>query len=133
MAYLPAIDDSPTKMEVVLELLLQSKEKATNLGLEDTDIVMDLAIYAKAVEVLLNPSYKDLKQFFVLRLGGFHTCMSFLSVIGKRFADAGMRDLILESGLLGITMSLCMKCYKTSLHVISSIYFSSSKNAIAFC
>lgn len=62
MAYLPAIDASPTKMEVVLELLLQSKEKAANLGSEDTDVVMDLAIYAKAVEVLLNPSYKDLKK-----------------------------------------------------------------------
>ena len=101
VAYLPAIDGSPTKMDVVLEILLQSKEKATKLGLSETDIVMVQAIYAKAVDVLLNPGYKDLKELFVLRLSAFHTSMTFLAVIGKRFADAGLRDWILESGLLG--------------------------------
>ena len=32
-------------------------------------------------------------------MGGFHTCCSFLSVIGKPFGDAGLKDLIIESGL----------------------------------
>ena len=34
-------------------------------------------------------------------MGGFHaTCVS-LSVIGKRFANGGLKDLIVESGFLG--------------------------------
>ena len=32
-------------------------------------------------------------------MGGFHACCSFLAVIGKCFGDAGLKDLIIESGL----------------------------------
>lgn len=96
-------------MEVVLEMLLQSKEKATHLRLKETDIVMDQAIYANAVEVVLNPAYEDLKNFCVLRMGAFHTSMSFLAVIGKRFADGGLRDWIVESGVL--ESKSCNLCY----------------------
>ena len=45
-------------------MLLQSKEKATHLGLTETDIVVDQAIYAKAIEVVLNPDYEDLRKFW---------------------------------------------------------------------
>lgn len=53
ITYLPAINESPTKMDTVLELLYQSKEKAEKLGLVETDVVLDQAIYAKACEVNL--------------------------------------------------------------------------------
>lgn len=96
VTYLPAIDQSPTKLDTVLELLLQSKAKAEYLGLKETDIVVDQAIYAKAVEILQNPAYLDLKKFIVLRMGGFHIECTFISVIGKRFADAGLRELLIE-------------------------------------
>lgn len=33
----------------------------------------------------------------VPRLGEFHTVMKFLRVIGKKFGDSGMRDIIIES------------------------------------
>ena len=49
ITYLPAIDQSPTKMETVLEVLCQSKSKAETLGLTETDVVMDQAIYAKVI------------------------------------------------------------------------------------
>ena len=102
ITYLPAIDQSPTKMETVLEILTQSKYKAEKIGLKETDVVLDQAIYAKAVEILLNPIHADLKKFIVLRMGAFHTSCIFLAVIGKRFADAGLRDLIVEANLLGL-------------------------------
>jgi hypothetical protein len=60
-----------------------------------------MAIYAKAVEIMMNPRYIDLKQFIVLRLGGLHTMCIFIAVIRKRFADAGLRDIIIEANLLG--------------------------------
>lgn len=71
--YLPSINKSSTSHDTVLELLSQSNIKAEKLGLVQTDVVFDMAIYAKAVEVMMNPRYIDLKLFIVLRLGGFHT------------------------------------------------------------
>eukprot|EP00117_Sycon_ciliatum_P030087 scpid76054/ scgid23802/ len=34
-------------------------------------------------------------------MGSFHTICSFLGVIGKRFADSGLSDLLLDAGVIG--------------------------------
>lgn len=107
VAYLPAINSSPTEMDTVLEVLQQSKAKAENLGLKEADVVLDQAIYAKAVEILQNPNHLDLKKFIVLRMGAFHTICIFFAVIGKRFGDAGLRDWIIEADIIG--KLFCMK------------------------
>ena len=99
--YLPAINQSPTKFDTVQEMLKQVKEKASALGLTETDLVLDHAIYAKALEVLHNPSNLTLKNFINLRMGGFHACNVFLAVIGKRFGSAGLKDLMIEARLAG--------------------------------
>ena len=65
IGYLPAINQSPTSHDTVLELLSQSKLKAEKLGLTETDVVLDMAIYSKAVEILMNPRYIVLKRFIV--------------------------------------------------------------------
>lgn len=72
---------------------------ATQLGLTDTVVVLDQAIYAKALEVM----WKHTEEFasVVLRMGSFHIACVFLTVIGKRFGDGGLRDLLLESTLVG--------------------------------
>lgn len=49
----------------------------------------------------MNPVYKELKDFIVLRMGAFHAQCIFIAVIGKRFADAGLRDWIIEGDLIG--------------------------------
>ena len=49
--YLPSINQSPTKMETVQEVLLQVKAKAEALDLTKVDLVLDHAIYCKPVEV----------------------------------------------------------------------------------
>ena len=36
----------------------------------------------------------------VLRMGDFHTVLNLLSTIGKRFQDAGLRELCVESGVI---------------------------------
>ena len=36
----------------------------------------------------------------VIRMGEFHTGMNFLACIGKRFRDAGLQDIVIESGLV---------------------------------
>ena len=78
-------------MDTVQEVLYQCKEEAEGLNLPETDLVLDHVIYSKAVEVIMNERRSDLRSFLNLLLGGFHTTCIFLGVIGKRFADAGLR------------------------------------------
>ena len=56
------------------------------------------ALYAKACEV----AWKNQELFspIVLRMGTFHTICTFLAVIGKRYGEAGLRDLAVESGVI---------------------------------
>ena len=59
ISYHPAINKSPTKMDTVLEVLQQVKVKS-GLALKYADLVMDHAIYSKALELLTNPIHKGL-------------------------------------------------------------------------
>ena len=90
-------------MDVVLELLTQSKLKSEKLGLKETDVLLDQAIYEKAVEIMMNPSHAD---FIILRMGAFHPSLKFLAVIGKRFSDASLRDWLIEANLLGTFINI---------------------------
>ena len=45
-------------------------------------------------------SHTETFQPVILRLGTFHTICTFLAVIGKRFGDAGLRDIAIESGVI---------------------------------
>lgn len=123
--YLPTIDQSPTKVETVHEILLQVKAKSENLGLRYADLVLDHAIYCKALEVLSNPEKADLKSFINLRMGPFHACCIFLAVIGKRFGSAGLKDMIVEASLTGpgsVDAILRGKHYNRGLRVMKVIY-----------
>ena len=88
-------------METVKELLAQSKEKAQQLNLTETDLVLDHAIYSKAVEVVIGERHPDLRDFINLRTGGFHATCVFLGATGKQFSDAGLKDVMVETGILG--------------------------------
>ena len=33
-------------------------------------------------------------------MGAFHTAMTFLAVLEKRFGDAGLSDLVIEAGIV---------------------------------
>ena len=47
--------------DVVLEVLKQCKKKAEALNLNKTDLFLDHAIYTKAVEIVMNEKFTDLK------------------------------------------------------------------------
>jgi len=59
---------------------------------------MDQALYAKACEDAWK--HKDLYAEVLLRLETFHAIFNLLSIIGKRFQDAGLRDICNESGII---------------------------------
>ena len=62
-----------------------------------TPITFDLAIYSKAKEI----QWRFPNEFsnLVVRMGGFHIVLNFLSLIGKKFADSGLDNLLIESGV----------------------------------
>ena len=133
IGYLPAINQSPTSQDTVLELLTQSKLKAEKIDLEEIDVVLDMAIYAKAFKILMNPRYIDLKNFIVLRLEAFHTMCIFIAVIGKRFGDAGLRNLVIESNLLGessVEQMLKGKHYNNAMRVLKYFYGAMKRHMI---
>lgn len=99
VGYCQLIDASPTELSTVYTLLKKSVTMANRLGLDDTMVVLDQAIYAKALEVI----WKQRQEFnsVVLMMGDFHVACVFLAVIGKRFGDAGIRDLLIEARIIG--------------------------------
>ena len=93
----------------MLEILIQCQLKSIKLELTCTDLVpvLDQAIYAKALQIILDPRYKYLADYVNVR--GFHIILNFYSVFKKRFSDAGLRDLIIEADLVGKIPPNCSK------------------------
>ncbi|KAJ8043723.1 hypothetical protein HOLleu_10936 [Holothuria leucospilota] len=67
-------------------------EICTKLEQEEIVVVLDQAIYSKALQIVWKESQRFNKV--ILRLGAFHTTCVMLGVIGKRFDDAGLRDVL---------------------------------------
>lgn len=87
--------------------MAESQFEILPLGLHCTDLILDYAIYYKALEILLNPKNEDLNKFINLQMGGFHVSCIFIAVIGKRFG-AGLKDLLIKSGITGTSSVDCI-------------------------
>ena len=54
----------------------------------------------------------------------FHTICNFMSILGKRFIDAGLRDICVESGILGAGSTYGVfdgKAYNRAMNLIHFI------------
>ena len=58
-------------------------------------VVFDLAIYIKGLEVMWHEEEKMYRV--ILRMGASHMRCTLLAVIGKRFGDGGLSDILIES------------------------------------
>ncbi|KAG1650017.1 hypothetical protein GQR58_028409 [Nymphon striatum] len=98
VGYLPTINAPATELSTVQELLSQSVFIQQHLSLDKIAVIMDQALYAKAAEV----AWKHKLRFdsLLLMIGNFHIICNMLSIIGKLFRDAGLRDLAVESGVI---------------------------------
>ena len=102
---------------MVMERCLAIKER---LKLKSIACVFDQAMHAKAVEI----KWKKMDQFkdCVVMLGIFHMLMMYLGIIGKRFKDAGLRDVLVQSEIVaegsiertltGKMYNRVVRCYK---------------------
>ena len=99
LGYFPVIYASPTRMDTVYTILTQSVAIADSLELDSLVLVMDQAIYSKAQQIRgQNDSFK---KRLVIRLGDFHTAMTYLGTIGgNRFHDSGLEDILIEADIV---------------------------------
>jgi len=70
-------------MTTVNEILNKSMQIKEVLKLPKIVVVFDLALYAKAMEIVWKLPQKF--QNMILRMGSFHTICNLLSILGKRF------------------------------------------------
>ena len=93
------IPASSTEYSTIYTVMKQVRNMMEALNQRHSVITFDLAIYMKAKEVHWRLP-EELKNT-VIRMGGFHIALNFLAVIGKRFQDSGLEDLLVESGIYG--------------------------------
>ena len=98
VGYLPTINAPATNMSTVHEVLVRSVKIKDTLQLKSIVVVLDQALYAKATEIVWK--YPDMFKGIILRMGAFRTICTLLSTLGKRFQDAGLRDICIESGVV---------------------------------
>lgn len=96
--YLNVIEAPPNDMSTISYVLDISVQKADDLELDSIIVVFDQALYSKAQQIRWKNS--TLQTRLVLRMGEFHTCMSFMGAIGKMFKLSGMEDILVEAGVV---------------------------------
>ncbi len=89
IGYLPVIDNSPTEYSTINAILEKGVDIANALQLDYIVMVFDEAVYSKVQQVRWKNEIFCNK--LIVRLGEFHTIMSFLSAISKLFEDAGLK------------------------------------------
>ena len=99
IGYCPVIPSPPTEYSTVYTVMKTVQKMMRRLNQKHSVITFDEAIYCKAKEIQWR--CKDEFSDTVLRLGGFHTALNFISVIGKRYEESGLEDLLIESDIYG--------------------------------
>ena len=110
-------------MSIVLEILNQADQMRQELKLNQIIVTMDQALYAKATEILWK--HDERYRHIIIRMGTFHTLMTTLSILGKRFLDAGLRDICIESCLVvqgSVSGVVECKAYNRAVRVHKCIY-----------
>ena len=95
IGYLESINHPVTEVSTCNEVLERSLRIKDQLNLSSVVCIFDQAMYAKICDVIWKNPIKF--QPIVTMMGGFHTLMMALGVIGKRFGDAGLKDVLIQS------------------------------------
>ena len=93
VGYLPTLNAPATDMSTVYQVLTKS------LQIKETLRLQSIVVVFKRCTPKLR---KHSAQFSAigLTMEAFHTICTFLAVIGKRFQEAGLRDICVESGVI---------------------------------
>lgn len=92
-SFLPMIDLNPTSYSCVYTTLMFICNEAKRLNVETPIVTFDQCLWIKAMEVICI-DHKGEFDNLVIRLGGFHTLMSFLGAIGGLMAGSGLEEAL---------------------------------------
>ena len=95
ISYLDTINAPATDLKTAFEVLCRECEIRDRLGLKAVACVFDQSFYAKVMEVFWK--HRDLFCNLVIMMGGFHLL---LGIIGHRFGDASLAELVVESDVV---------------------------------
>jgi hypothetical protein len=104
VSYLPQIEASPTRHDVVKETLERSLRLKEECDQKYISVTYDLAIakVAFCIQSMEAPTYDKI----FIQLGPFHILMSFFKAVGKFISESGLPHVLTESGVLA-QGSLC--------------------------
>lgn len=97
IGHMPIIRAPAHEFDTVWTVILRAKRVSQFLGQVHTVITFDQALYYKAKELTWLRPEECTKV--IIRLGGFHTALNFLRCIGQHYADSGLKDIWMDSGL----------------------------------
>ena len=99
VGYMPIIQAPAHEIDTLNTAVNRCMYISAQLGQEYTVITVDQALYPKLMELKWTiPQYREK---LIPRLGGLHTSMAFLNVIGQHMQCSGLAEAWVESGLLG--------------------------------
>ena len=99
IGYCPMIEGSSGEFSTIYTVMKHAQNICSNLGQLDTVITFDLQM-----------KFPDEFSDTVIRLGGFHIALNYLSLLGNKFQNSGLDDLLIESGVYAAgTTSAIMK------------------------
>lgn len=100
------IAGSSTEYSTIYTVMKTIQTVTVSCGQNDSVVTFDLAIYKKAKEIQWR--YPNEFKHLIIRMGGFHIALNFLSAIGKKFQESGIEDLLMESGLYGSSSTFAL-------------------------
>ena len=106
VGYCPMLQGSSTELTTIYTVLKQVQKICESVHQKDAVITFDQAIYSKAKQIQwsLPDEFKDT----VIRLGGFHIVLNCLALLGKKYQNSGLEDLLIESGVYGAGTATAM-------------------------
>ena len=104
----------------VVSRALKIKE---SLKLMSIVCVFDQAIYAMAIEI----KWKEKEKFknCVVMMGLFHMLMMYMHILKKRFSEAGLRDVLIQSNVIAegsVDKALSGKMYNRGVRLYKLMY-----------
>lgn len=90
---MPIIDALPSDYDTINTALQMAVERSTTAGLDFCIVTFDLPLYLKAKDIVASCGQDSPIKNVIVRLGAFHTSMSFLGCIGYIMAGSGIEDI----------------------------------------
>ncbi len=89
IGYCPMMQANSIEFCTIFTIMKQAQAMTESLGQASTVITFDLAIYIKAKQI----QWKHPEEFSntVIRLGGFHIALNYLSLLGKKYMNRPFR------------------------------------------